>query len=91
LFHDSAIHPANCSQSHITSNKFEKRLTYLPYVKMNVKPQGEHWKARNAYAEVKKEKSEYKFAVSVFKRQGVGSRFFKFIINLHSYSSPGLP
>lgn len=49
---------------------------------MNVEPQGYHWKAHNDCAEFKKEKSEYKFAVSVFKRKGMGSRFFKFTINL---------
>lgn len=54
----------------------------MPYVRMNVKPQGYSWKAPNAFAEFKKEKSEYKFAISVFKRKGMGSRFFKFTINL---------
>lgn len=82
MFHDSAIQPDNCSQSHINSNKFEYSLTYMPYVRMNVKPQGYHWKAHNAYAELGKGKSEYKSAVSVFKRKGIGNRFFKFTINL---------
>lgn len=82
MFHDSAIHPANCSQSHTDSNKFEERFTHMPYVRMDAKPQGDHWEAHNAHAELKKEKREYKFAICVFKRKGMGSRTFKLTINL---------
>lgn len=64
----------------------------MPYVRMNVRPQGYHWKAHNAYVEFKKEKSEYKFAVSVYKRKGMGSRFLTSQLTCstqtHSSSSP---
>lgn len=54
----------------------------MPYVRMDAKPQGYHWGAHNACTELKEEKSEYKFAICVFKRKGMGSRIFKLTINL---------
>lgn len=54
----------------------------MPYVRMDAKPQGDHWEAHNAHAELRKEKREYKFAICVFKRKGMGSRAFKLTINL---------
>lgn len=54
----------------------------MPYARMDAKPQGHHWGAHNAYAELKEEKSEYKCAICVFKRKSMGSRFFKLTINL---------